>query len=204
MNKDTKIIWKSIDDLKPYEHNAKEHNETQLANLETSFRKYGWQQACLITTENVIVTGHGRIIGAQRAGLTEAPCIYCDDLSEQEIREYRHLDNLLSEGDYIQSELEFELLDLDLSDFIFDVQEVVKNEEQKEKRLKQMQLKAFEHYDYLVFVFKNQHDWLNIVQQFGVEKVDAGYGKTKKVGIGRVLDGKRLLEKMGYKDTDTK
>ena len=30
MNKDTKIIWKSIDELIPYEHNAKEHNKTQV------------------------------------------------------------------------------------------------------------------------------------------------------------------------------
>lgn len=30
MNKNTKIIWKAIEDLIPYEHNAKEHNETQI------------------------------------------------------------------------------------------------------------------------------------------------------------------------------
>ena len=43
MNKDTKIVWKPIDDLIPYEHNAKEHNETQIKNLDTSLQKYGWQ-----------------------------------------------------------------------------------------------------------------------------------------------------------------
>lgn len=117
MNKDTKIIWKPIDGLIPYEHNAKEHTEKQLANLEESFRRYGWQQPCLITNDNVIITGHGRALGAKRAGLTDAPCIYCDDLSEKEIKEYRHLDNLLSDGEYIQSELEFELPELDFSDF---------------------------------------------------------------------------------------
>lgn len=117
MNKDTKIIWKPIDELIPYEHNAKEHTEKQLANLEESFRRYGWQQPCLITNDNIIITGHGRALGAKRAGLTDAPCIYCDDLSEKEIKEYRHLDNLLSEGDYIQSELEFELPELDFSGF---------------------------------------------------------------------------------------
>jgi hypothetical protein len=117
MNKNTKIIWKAIDELIPYEHNAKEHTEKQLANLEESFRRYGWQQPCLITNDNVIITGHGRALGAKRAGLTDAPCIYCDDLTEKEIKEYRHLDNLLSDGDYIQSELEFELPELDFSDF---------------------------------------------------------------------------------------
>lgn len=41
MNKDTKIIWKQIDDLKPYEHNAKEHDETQVKNIAKSIEKYG-------------------------------------------------------------------------------------------------------------------------------------------------------------------
>ena len=124
MNKDTKIIWKPIDDLIPYEHNAKEHTEKQLANLEESFRRYGWQQPCLITNDNVIITGHGRALGAKRAGLTDAPCIYCDDLTEKEIKEYRHLDNLLSEGDYIQSELELELPELDFSDFDLEFEKI--------------------------------------------------------------------------------
>lgn len=153
MNKNTKIIWKPIDELIPYEHNAKEHTEKQLANLEESFRRYGWQQPCLITNDNVIITGHGRALGAKRAGLTDAPCIYCDDLSEKEIKEYRHLDNLLSDGDYIQSELEFELPELDFSGFDLEFErEIPFDEEQlnnlfsdapeKEKEPKKVQCPA--------------------------------------------------------------
>ena len=117
MNKSTKIEWKPIDELIPYEHNAKKHTKTQIANLKTSFEKFGWQNPVLIDENNVIICGHGRILGAREAGMDEAPCIVCKDLTEKEIKDYRHLDNLLSEGDYLQDEFDIDLPDL--SDFDF-------------------------------------------------------------------------------------
>ena len=117
MNKNTKIIWKAIDELIPYEHNAKEHNETQIKNLATSLNKYGWQNPVLIDKENVIVAGHGRVLGAKELGQTEVPCIYADDLTEEQVREYRILDNKLNASAWIDEELEFELPELDFSDF---------------------------------------------------------------------------------------
>ena len=53
MNKDTKIIWKNIDELIPYEHNAKEHDETQVKNIAKSIEKYGWQNPVLIDKDNI-------------------------------------------------------------------------------------------------------------------------------------------------------
>ncbi len=117
MNKNTKIIWKAIDELIPYEHNAKEHTEKQLKNLATSLKKYGWQNPVLIDKGNVIVAGHGRVLGAKELGQTEVPCIYADDLTEEQVREYRILDNKLNESAWIDEELEFELPELDFSDF---------------------------------------------------------------------------------------
>lgn len=131
MNKDTKIVWKPIDDLIPYEHNAKEHDQKQIDNLAVSFKKYGWQNVVLIDENNVIVYGHGRCLGAKKAGLTEAPTILCTDLTEQERREYRILDNKLTESAWIDEELEFELPELDFSDFDldFDLMVIPNNEE---------------------------------------------------------------------------
>ena len=111
------IIWIPIDELIPYEHNAKEHTETQINNLVKSFEKYGWVAPCIITRDNVIVAGHGRVLGAKKAGLTKAKCLYADGLTDEQIKEYRHIDNLLSEGNYIQSEFDFDMPDL--SDFDF-------------------------------------------------------------------------------------
>lgn len=117
MNKETKIIWKPIEDLIPYAHNAKEHNEMQIKNLAKSFEQNGWQNIVMIDENNVIIYGHGRCLGAKKAGFTEAPCVVCTDLSEDEIKRFRHLDNLLSEGDYIQEAFDLDLPDLSDYDF---------------------------------------------------------------------------------------
>ena len=117
MNKDTKLIWKNINDLKPYEHNAKEHDETQIKNIAKSIEKYGWQNPVLIDKDNVIIAGHGRVLGAKELGKKDIPCIYADDLTEEQVREYRILDNKLNESSWIDEELEFELPDLNFSDF---------------------------------------------------------------------------------------
>ena len=119
MNKDTQIVWLPVDSLIPYEHNAKEHTPTQIENLKKSLTDYGWQNPCLITKGKVLITGHGRIMAAKALGLAEAPCIYADDLTDEQIREYRHLDNLLSEGGYIDSELRYELQTIDLGGYDF-------------------------------------------------------------------------------------
>jgi endo-alpha-1,4-polygalactosaminidase (GH114 family) len=81
-------------------------------------------------------------------------------------------------------------------EFEFEDEAYTDEEKQKEHRIKQLELKAFEHHDYVVFVFDNQQDWLNVVSKFNIERVDAGYGDTKKVGVGRVLNGKELLKKI--------
>ena len=140
MNKETKIIWKNIDDLKPYEHNAKEHDETQVKNLAKSIEKYGWQNPVLIDKDNVIIAGHGRVLGAKELGLTEVPCIYADDLTEEQVKEYRIVDNKLTESAWLDDELSFELEELDLSEFDLDFDV---DEEFNEQLLEYMQNDTF-------------------------------------------------------------
>jgi len=91
MNKNTQIVWLPIESLIPYEHNAKEHTPKQIDNIKKSLTDYGWQNPCLITKDNVLIAGHGRVMAAKELGLTEAPCIYADDMTDEQIKEYRHL-----------------------------------------------------------------------------------------------------------------
>jgi hypothetical protein len=58
-----------------------------------------------------------------------------------------------------------------------------------------MECQAFETHDYLVFMFHDLRDWMQALQLMGVREVDYSITRTtKKIGIGRVLHGKRLLE----------
>lgn len=42
------IVYKRLDELRPYENNAKTHPETQLANIAHSIENYGWKQPVVI------------------------------------------------------------------------------------------------------------------------------------------------------------
>lgn len=203
------IIERSLEELKPYERNPR-NNSGSVEKVANSIKEFGFKVPLVIDKDNVIVTGHTRYKAAELLGLDKVPCIVADDLSEEQIKAFRLADNKVgesSEWDDALLQLEmFDITNIDLSDFGFDIEsdiEEEKKQEEKKSLYEKMQLRAFEHYDYVVFVFRNSMDWMNIVNEFGLSKVDAGYGTTKKIGIGRVIDGKRLLEKIRYSYSDT-
>ena len=123
IRKSTELLAKTrtmnIDELLPYQRNQKDHPEEQIKNLANSLRRFGWRQPVVIDERNVIVIGHGRVLGAKMLGLTEVPVVSAADLTEDEIRELRIVDNKTNESswnEYLQEdlqELEFEGFDFD-------------------------------------------------------------------------------------------
>lgn len=109
------IEWIDPRDLVPYEKNAKIHDTKQIENLVGSIKRYGFRQPLIVTADNVIVTGHGRTQAAIKAGLKEIPIIRADDLTPEEIQEYRNVDNLIAEGKY-----DYRLLAEDIKDLSFE------------------------------------------------------------------------------------
>jgi len=191
--------------IKPYERNAKKHPKKEIKRLMESIRDYGWTQPIVIDEHNLIIIGHGRRLAAIELGITEVPCKIYSGLTEKQKKTLRLADNKTNESKWIEAFLALDLSELDemdMSRFGFEMDTEESKANASKKLYEEMQLKAFEHYDYVVFVFKSQHDWLNVVSHFDLQKVNAGYGETKKVGVGRVLDGKRLLKIIGYSDTD--
>jgi hypothetical protein len=69
------------------------------------------------------------------------------------------------------------------------------NPEDEMETIPRMECQAFEHHDYLVFMFHDLRDWMQALQLMGVGEVDYSITRrTKKIGLGRVIHGKRLLE----------
>lgn len=116
-----------IKDLKPYGRNAKKHPDKQVYDIANSLTRFGWKQPLVIDSNNVIVVGHGRYLGAKKAGFDTAPCIRADDLTEDEIKAYRLADNKLNESDWDEELLDIELdeldelEDIDMSDYGFEL-----------------------------------------------------------------------------------
>ena len=113
------IILKRASDLIPYENNTKKHDQTQIDNVATSIRKFGWQQPIVIDENNVVVIGHCRLLAAQQLGMEEVPVTVASGLTDDEIRELRIADNKSNESPWDWTALEQELADLDFSDFDF-------------------------------------------------------------------------------------
>lgn len=58
-----------------------------------------------------------------------------------------------------------------------------------------MDLQPFESYDFLAFVFRDSRDFNAACAKFGAEQVNTSpIAGKKKIGLGRVLDGKVLLD----------
>lgn len=131
------IVYKSIKDLKPYKKNAKKHPKEQVEQIANSIKEFGFTQPVLIDRNNCVVAGHGRILGAKKAGLKEVPTLCLDDLTPEQIKAYRLADNKLNESDWdfnlLDEELGILAEDIDMSLFGFDMD--LEEEETKRKKV---------------------------------------------------------------------
>lgn len=93
-----KLVWRKIDELIPYEHNAKLHPQEQIDKLVGSFDNFGRIVPAGIDRDGNLIYGHGRILAARQRGDTDFPCIEIDGLSETQRRAFVHADNLLAES----------------------------------------------------------------------------------------------------------
>ena len=114
------IVYKGVGDLIPYEKNPR-NNEQAVDKVANSIREFGFKVPLVVDKYNVVVCGHTRLKAAKKLGLAEVPCVYADDLTEQQIKAYRIADNKVSElaswdDDLLTQELE-DITDFDMSEF---------------------------------------------------------------------------------------
>lgn len=114
------IIQKAIPELIPYERNTKKHDQKQIDNVAESIRQYGFVQPIVIDKNNVVVIGHCRLLAAKKLKLKEVPCVCVEDLTEEQVKALRIVDNKSNESEWDFDFLTDELADIDLSDFDFE------------------------------------------------------------------------------------
>lgn len=205
MNK-LNIIYREIKQLKPYKKNAKKHSRDQVERIANSIKEFGFTQPVIVDKNNYVVAGHGRILGAKKAGLKQVPTVCLEDLTEEQIKAYRLVDNKLNESEWdeglLKDSLE-EIFEMDMEMFGFSM-DVLEDETIKvEPEVKFTEILNEEN-NYIVLKFNNKIDWINAMGLFGIEQVKAyptkknGNKKTfgKRAGVGRVLDGQEALERI--------
>ncbi len=128
-----KIEYKPINELKLYKKNPRK-NDRAVEIVKKSIQEFGFKVPILIDENNEIIAGHTRIKAAKELELTEVPTIKITDLTPEQIRAFRIMDNRSQEFsswdyDLLKEELNFlkeANFDIDLTGFdISDTSETI-------------------------------------------------------------------------------
>lgn len=117
-----KIIFKKLDELHPYEQNPRRNDEA-VRYVVASIKEFGFRVPILIDCNGIIIAGDTRRKAACKLKMDRVPCIIADDLTEEQIRAYRIIDNKvaeMSEWDYDLLSMEMEELDIEWNEFGFE------------------------------------------------------------------------------------
>jgi site-specific DNA-methyltransferase (adenine-specific) len=85
-----------IDGLIPYALNSRTHSDAQVAQIAASIKEFGFLNPIIIDGENGIIAGHGRVLAAQKLGMTELPVVEADHLTDAQRKAYVIADNRLA------------------------------------------------------------------------------------------------------------
>ena len=100
-----KIQYRPVESLIPYVRNAKQHSDTQVAQIAASIVEFGWGAPILIDGQNNLIAGHGRLLAARKLGLTEVPVVSMDHLTDIQRKALILADNKISENATWDNEL---------------------------------------------------------------------------------------------------
>lgn len=108
----------SLEQIRPYDRNAKKHGEFQIEKIKNSINEFGFLTPCLIDKDYNLIAGHGRVIAAAELGFEKVPCVFIEGLTETQRRAYILADNRLGElGEWDFDIVNDELIALDDMDF---------------------------------------------------------------------------------------
>lgn len=178
---DLKIEYLPIKELKPYEKNARKHADADVSTIMKSIQEFGFKDPIGIWSDkNVIVEGHGRLLAAKRLGLKKVPVIRLDDLTDEQRRAYALAHNKTAEmsewdSDLLDEELDG-ILDIDMSDFGFDLSEDEEEKEVVEADTPEPPEEPKSHYGQ--------------IYQLGRHRLMCG-DSTKMADVKKLLDGKK-------------
>ena len=130
------IVMMPIAQVIPYENNPR-NNKEAVGKVAASLREFGFRQPIVVDKDNVIIAGHTRLLAAKKLKMKEVPVLVADDLTDEQVKAYRLADNKTAEFaewdlDMLAEELDG-ILDIDMSDFGFDLGEDDEDNKPKSK-----------------------------------------------------------------------
>ena len=86
----------AVASLRPYPANARTHSKKQIKQIARSIERFGFTNPVLISDDNEIIAGHGRVEAARLLGLASVPTLRLSHLDTAERRAYVIADNKLA------------------------------------------------------------------------------------------------------------
>ena len=132
--KNINIIYKKIDELKPYKNNPRKIDKAVKA-VADSIKEFGFKVPIILDSNMEIIAGHTRLKAAKRLKYKEVPCIIADDLTPDQVRAFRLVDNKVgefAEWDIDLLNIELSEIELDLTPFEFKIEKTLNDIEEDE------------------------------------------------------------------------
>src|SRR5882672_11022426 len=79
--------WR-IERLIPFARNARNHSDTQVSQIASSIREWGWTNPVLVAEDGTIIAGHGRVLAARNLRIPDVPVMVATGWTEGQKRAY--------------------------------------------------------------------------------------------------------------------
>jgi DNA modification methylase len=86
----------SVSKLRPYTKNARTHSKKQISQIAESIERFGFTNPVLISDDDEIIAGHGRVEAARVLGIENIPTVRLSHLNATQRRAYLIADNKLA------------------------------------------------------------------------------------------------------------
>ncbi len=106
------VEWWPIEKVRPYPKNARQLSDRAVAMVQASLKEFGWRQPIVVDRKGVIVVGHTRLLAAQANREKQVPVHVAGDLTAEQAKAYRLMDNRSNQ----ETSWDFGLLGLELTD----------------------------------------------------------------------------------------
>lgn len=120
-----KVVAMAVKDLIPYANNPR-NNEQAVDTVAKSIKEFGFTNPIVVDSDNVVINGHTRLLAAEKLGLEKVPVIRKEDLTPEQVKAFRLVDNKTSElsgwdFEKLDTEIaELQAMDFDMSEFEFE------------------------------------------------------------------------------------
>jgi hypothetical protein len=211
-----RLEWIEAGSLTENPMNWRRHPPEQLQSLKDLLQDpdVGWAGACLFNERTQrLIDGHARRNVVEPSTLVPVLVGSWSEEAERKILATLDPVGMLAQGDAAAYQQLVETITAEslwVRDLIHQTQAGLNSadeedgaaDEEPSAVLPAMECQPFEHYDYVMLVFRHEQDFQQACEKLGIQRVQITYpGGRTKIGLGRVIDGAQAILRLAGQPT---